>query len=435
MPAEMDAIRKNPFWVLLAGQSVSLLGTGMTRFAVLIWAYQQEGTATASALLGFFSCITFVIASPFAGVLVDRWDRRRLMAFADLGAGYMTALLLALYATGQLHVWHLYLAQGVAGAMEAFQDPAFSASVSLLIPREGYTRAHGLLGLGKSAARIFAPALAGLLMATGDLTWVMAADLSTLSLALLGLLCIRIPAPPRSVEGRSAAGGFSRQMRFGFQYIVRRPGLRHLLLTFFLVNLFGTVTYFAVLSPMILARTGGDEFGLGVVRTMMGVGGVVGGVLVSLWGRRARRKTRIYLLSTLLSFLICDFLTAISRSVTGWSIAGFLSELSIPFIVSPYFALWQEIVPLDVQGRVFSTREMIQVLSQPVGYLAGGLLADRLFEPAMQAGGALVGALGWLVGTGPGAGMAAMFLCTSLGGALTGLLGWLSPAIRRLDTT
>jgi len=109
--------------------------------------------------------------------------------------------------------------------------------------------------------------------------------------------------------------------------------------------------------------------------------------------------------------------------------------LSIPFIVSPYFALWQELVPLDVQGRVFSTRDMVQVLSQPFGYLAGGLLADRLFEPALQVGGALASSVGRLVGTGPGAGMAAMFLCTSLLGGLTGVLGLLSPSVRHLDHT
>ena len=160
----MNRIRKNAFWVLWAGQSVSLLGTGMTRFAVLIWAFQEKGTATASALLGFFSCLTFVIASPFAGVLVDRWPRRTVMALADLGAGCMTGLLLALYALGRLEVWHLYLAEGVTGVLEAFQHPAFSASVSLLVPKEGYTRANGLLGLGKSAARIISPALAGALM-------------------------------------------------------------------------------------------------------------------------------------------------------------------------------------------------------------------------------------------------------------------------------
>lgn len=428
----MDKTNKRAFGVLWAGQSVSLLGTAMTRFAVLLWAYQQAGTATALALLGFFVTTAFVVASPIAGVLVDRWDRRKVMAFADLGAGCMTALLLLLYLQGGLRIWHLYLAQGVAGALEAFQDPAFSASVSLLVPKERYTPANSLLGLGRSASRIFAPALAGVLMQTGGLEWVMAVDLGTLALALIGLLCIRIPAPPRSIEGAAATGKLGRELRFGFGYIFHRPGLRGVLLIFFLINVFATLTYFGVMAPMILARTGGDAVGLGVVQAVMGVGGVVGGMALSLWGG-PRRKVRLYLLSTSLSFLICDFLMGISRSMAGWSIAGFLSDFGIPFIVSPYYALWQEVVPPDVQGRVFSTREMVQVTAQPFGFLAAGFLADRVFEPAMQVGGALAGSLGWLVGTGPGAGMAVMFLCTSLGGMLTGLLGWLSPAIRKLD--
>lgn len=423
-----------PFRILWAGQALSLLGSGMTRFAVMVWAYQQAGTATSLALLGFFSCLTYVITAPFAGVLVDRWDRRRVMLLADLGAGLMTAMLLALNLAGRLEIWHLYLAVGAGGAFEAFQDPAFMASISLVVPEEAYTRANGLLGLGRSASRILAPALAGMLLPLAGLNPVMVVDLATMGLAMLGLLLVRIPRPPVSATGRQAGGGFWRELRFGFGYIYRRPGLASLLFTFFLVNLFGTITYFAVLSPMILARTGGDEAGLGVVRTVMGVGGVAGGALISLWGGKGR-KTQIYLVATGLSFLVCDFLMAISRTVPAWAIAGFLAEFSIPFIVSPYYALWQELVPGDVQGRVFSTREMVQVLSQPAGYLAGGLLADRLFEPLFSSGlsGPLAGPISLLVGSGPGAGMSAMFLATALFGGLTGLFGLLSPAIRGLE--
>jgi predicted MFS family arabinose efflux permease len=354
------------------------------------------------------------------------------MLLADLGAGLMTAGMLALYATGRLEIWHLYLAEGLAGAFEAFQEPAFSASVSLLVPKEAYTRSNGLLGLGKSAARVFAPAAAGLLLSGAGLGAVMAVDLVSLALGMSALLLVRILPPPTSREGRSAAGAFWREFRFGAGYILRRPGLRGLLFTFFLVNLFGTLTYFAVHSPMILARTGGDEAALGLVRTLMGIGGIAGGLVISLWGS-PRNKVKTYLVSTMISFLICDFLTAVSRSPLGWAAAGFLAELTIPLIVSPYFAIWQELVPPDVQGRVFATREMAQVASQPLGYLAGGLLADRLFEPALAAGGSLAEPLGWLVGAGPGAGMAAMFLGTALLGGLTGLLGLLSPSIRALD--
>ena len=359
----------NAFRILWAGQSLSLLGSGMARFAVMIWAFQVEGTATALALLGFFNCLTYVIASPFAGVLVDRWSRRSVMVLADLGAGLMTVFLLAMFWLSRLELWHLYLAVGMVGVFEAFQEPAFSASISLLVPRQDYTRSNALLGLGRSAARMLAPAFAGLLLPLAGLGVVMLVDLFTLSLALFGLLLVRIPAI--SAAGRQASGSFRHEIKFGARYILKRPGLRGLLFTFFLVNLFGTLTYFAVLSPMILARTGGSEVILGLVRTAMGLGGIAGGLAVTAWGG-SKHKTRTYLVSVLLSFLVCDAMMAVSTSAAGWIAAGLLAEVTIAFIVSPYFAIWQEQVPTDVQGRVFAMREMVEVTSQPLGYLAGG---------------------------------------------------------------
>jgi MFS transporter, DHA3 family, macrolide efflux protein len=162
------------------------------------------------------------------------------------------------------------------------------------------------------------------------------------------------------------------------------------------------------------------------------VGAVAGGVVVSLF-YRVRRKVLTFLVTTAASFLVGDLVTALSRVPIGWAVAGFLSEFSIPFIVSPYYALWQEIVPPDVQGKVFATREMVQISSQPIGYLAGGLLADFVFEPALHAGGVLAGVFGPLVGAGPGAGMATMFLLTSILGCLTGIAGLLSKPIRELE--
>jgi MFS transporter, DHA3 family, macrolide efflux protein len=423
----------NAFRILWAGQSLSLLGSGMTRFAVMIWAYQVQGTATALALLGFFNCLTYVIASPFAGVLVDRWNRRSVMVLADLGSGLMTAFLLVMFSAGRLELWHLYLAVGMVGVFEAFQEPAFSASISLLVPRQDYTRSNAMLGLGRSAARMLSPAIAGVLLPLAGLGVVMAFDLVTLGLALMGLLLIRIPAPAVSSTGRQARGTFQHEVKFGAVYILNRPGLRNLLFTFFLINLFGTLTYFAVLSPMVLARTGGSEVTLGLVRTAMGLGGIAGGLAVTVWGG-SRHKTRTYLVSVMLSFLVCDAMMAVSTSAAGWIAAGLLAEFSIAFIVSPYFAIWQEKVPMDVQGRVFAMREMVQVASQPLGYLAGGLLADLLFEPFMLGGSSLAGSLRGLVGSGPGSGMAVMFLFTSLLGSLTGVWGLLSSTIRGLDS-
>jgi len=321
---------------------------------------------------------------------------------------------------------------GLAGIFEAFQEPAFTSTVSLLVPKENYTRANGMLGLGRSISRMFAPILAGLTQHTWGLNAVLAIDLSTMMLALSGLLLIRIPPIPASSEGAKASGDFWYEVRFGASYIFNHVGLRSLMISFFVVNLFGTVTYFAILAPMILARTNGSEATLGIVQTVMGIGGITGGILIVAL-KSPRRKARMYLLATGLSFLLSDATMAISRSVIGWSLAGFIAELTIPFIVSPYFALWQETVPPDVQGRVFSTREMVQISAQPIGYLLGGLLADRIFEPALQGSSSFGSILGQLVGTGPGAGMAAMFIFTSIGGCLIGLIGYFLPSIRQFD--
>jgi MFS family permease len=420
------------FRILWAGQTLSLLGTGMTRFALMMWAFEIDGSATTLALLGFFTTITYIIASPFAGIVVDRFDRRKVMFAADLGAGFMTLLLLGLNLSGELQIWHLYLAEGVAGACEALQEPAFFASISLLLPKKEYTRSNGMLSFGKSAARFMAPAFAGGLLPVAGLNFILGIDLLTLFLALVGLRLVTIPRPPLDESILPSKAGLLEELRFGLRYIFKHPGLRGLMLSFFMVNFFGTITYMGILSPMILTRTGGDGGVLGLVKTVMGIGGMVGGLLVSLWGG-PKRKARFYLLSTLLSFLICDTMMAVSRDSTGWIIAGFLCEMTIVFIVGPYFGLWQEIVPPVIQGRVFSSREMVQVASQPIGYLLGGVLADQIFEPAMSTGNVLAVWLHPIVGSGPGAGMAVMFLCTAVLGSLTGLVGLLSPSIQALD--
>jgi hypothetical protein len=159
---------------------------------------------------------------------------------------------------------------------------------------------------------------------------------------------------------------------------------------------------------------------------------VVGGVLLSLWGGP---KNRLYglLISTASSFLLGDLLFAVGRSLQVWLLAAFVSAVFIPFILSCYEAIWQSHVPADIQGRVFSAKNMIQISSMPPGFLLAGWLADRVFEPAMAAGGELAGFFGGFVGTGPGAGMGLMFACTCLLGTLTCILGLFIPAVRHVD--
>ncbi|MBZ0291341.1 MAG: MFS transporter [Anaerolineae bacterium] len=420
------------FSLLWAGQFVSLIGTAMTRFALLIWAYQQTGEATTLALLGFFSFILYVAFSPIAGVVVDRLDRRLILLVTDLGAGLMTGLMLLLYSTGQLQIWHLYLLEALTGAFEAFQVPAYHASVSVLVPPRQYARANGLRALAQSATNVLSPFLAGLVLQVADLSAVMLIDLATFGAAWITLLLVRIPRPQRSDSAEEARGSLSHEMRFGFRYIRQRPGLLGLMLIFTGITFIAALTYYGVMPAMILARTSGDELALATVRGGLGIAGVAGGLLVSTVGL-PRRRVHAALGFAAASFLLGDFLFAVGRTLPVWTFAALVAEFFVPFIVSAERSIWQVKVPPDVQGRVFAVQNMLRNAAMPLAYLVAGPLADRLFEPAMQPGGVLANVFGGLVGTGPGAGMGLMFLCTSILGMTICLLGYAIPAVRRVE--
>ncbi|MBI9051924.1 MAG: MFS transporter [Anaerolineaceae bacterium] len=420
------------FSTIWIGQLVTRLGSAMTRFALMIWAYDQTGNATTLAMLGFYSCISFIVVAPFSGVLVDRWDRRKVMMVSDFGAGIMTIVMLIFLHTGSLQIWHLYLAESLSGFFESFQSPAYSASVSLLVPENQLTRANGLNSLANYVSSALSPIFAGLILSISGLTQILVIDICTMLLALCTLAIIRIPKPECKPTNRIGINQIFKESRFGLWYIFHRPGLAGIMIIHFFINLFGTITYFAILSPMILARTGGDTMALSTVQTSMGIAGILGALLISIWGGSGHR-IRIYLLSTTISFFFADMLFAIGQSLSVWILAGVIATISIPFITSPYYALWQQKIPAEIQGRVFSVRNMFQIASQPIGFVAGGLLADFIFEPAMIAPGKMAMWLGPLIGTGAGAGMAAMFLGSALLGTLTGLAGFLFPAIRNME--
>ncbi|MCA9971486.1 MAG: MFS transporter [Anaerolineales bacterium] len=418
------------FAIVWFGQLVSLAGTAMTRFALLIWTYQQTQQATAVALLGFFSFVPYVLVSPLAGVLADRHDRRRIMLLADLGAGLMTIGLLTLLAADALQIWHLYVAQALAGLFEAFQIPAYTAATTTLVPKAHYGRISGLRSVASAASDIAAPFLAGFLLPHINLAGILWIDVATFLIAVGSLALVRFPRLAQPPE--EALTPAWRQMHTGLRYIAARRGLLGLLLVYVGINLFAALTYFAILPPMILARSGGDELALGSVQGALGAGALLGGIAMSLWGG-PRRKIHGALGFTAVSFLFGDLLFAVGRSLPVWLAAAVISAFFIPLLVGSYRAIWQLKVPPALQGRVFAVQGALQTATMPLGYLLAGPLADRLFEPAMQPGGAWADALGWLVGTGPGAGMGLMFVGTAVCGCLMSLTGYLVPDVRLVE--
>jgi MFS transporter, DHA3 family, macrolide efflux protein len=420
------------FSMIWLGQMLSMMGTATSRFALLIWAYEHTGQATTVALLGFFSYILYIVLSPLAGVLVDRLDRRLLIIGGDLGAALMTLIVYVLYGRGELQIGHLYLAQFLVGGFEAFQLPAYQATITQLIPKEQYARANGMRSFSESAAQVLAPVFAALLLNPLGLGGVLLIDLLSFGFAVLPFLFIMLPKPAGTAQQGESTEGWRASWGAGWRYIRQRPGLRNLLIIYAIIGLAAALTYYGVLDAMILARTAGDETVLGFVKAALGLGGVVGGVVMSVWGGPKRRIHGVLLLGGI-SFLIGDFLTGVGRSTWVWMAAEFFATFFVPFIVACHHAIWQTKVIPAMQGRVFAIQGMLQRCTLALGYLLAGPLADQVFEPAMRSGGVLSGVFGGLLGTGPGAGMGLMFLCTALLGGAVCFGGYLIPSVRHIE--
>lgn len=419
------------FTVVWIGQLVSILGTVMTGFALSIWAWQTTGEATALALVSFFTFAPTVLVSPLAGALVDRWNRKLVMMLSDLAAVLSTVVVLLLYLAGGLQIWHLYATGAFAGAFYAFQRPAYSAAITTMMPKKHYGRASGMLSVARFAPNIFAPVLAALLLNLIGLAGILTIDVVTFLVAVATLLSVHVPQPPITEEGRKSKGSLWKESVYGFGYIRERRSLLGLTLLVFAANL--AITFgVTVLAPMLLARTGDDTTVYGVVLSAMGLGGLAGGTLMSVWGGPKRRINGVLVGLTLAMAGV--LVIGLGRDPYVWAFGGFLALFFVPIISGSSEALWQAKVAPDVQGRVFASRNLFGQISAPAAMLMAGPLADRVFEPSLMPGGSLASMFGGLVGTGPGAGMSLMFVFAGVLGMLVGLGGYAFHAVRNVES-
>jgi MFS family permease len=418
------------FTLVWLGQIISVLATNMTAFALTIWVFEKTGSATALALMQVFFITPFLLISPIAGVMIDRHNRKLMMMVSDLMGGLATVAILLFQAFGVLQIWHLYVAAIFQGLGNAFQWPAYSAAISTMIPKEKYGRANGMMALIEAGPGVLAPMLAGALLPVVGFTGILSIDVVTFILAILVLLFVHIPQPPRTIEGKLAQGNLLREAWFGFQYIFARPSLLGLQLVFFFGNLCLGIA-FTALAPMVLLRTGNDSGSLGLVQSAGAIGGIVGGVLMSAWGGFKRRVHGV-----LAGWIVSSFffaLVGLGTWIPLWVAMTALSSLFGPLINGSNQAIWQSKVAPDVQGRVFSARRLIAWFTNPISPLIAGVLGDFVLEPAMRAPSGISSLFGSLIPPGPGAGMGLLIFLSSLGGILAGLAGYLSHAIRHAE--
>ena len=420
------------FYVLWVGQFVSIFASRMTGFAITLWAWDLTGTATGLVLVGVISFIPGVLLSPFAGTLVDRWNRKLVMALADTGAAFSTAVLLVLFATGKAQIWHLYLLGAVESAFGAFQYPAYAAVVTTMLPKEQFARANGMNTVVGSASGIAAPLLAGALLAVVDISTIMVIDLITFGFALFTLAIISIPQPEHSQEAQAGKGSIWKETRFGLSYILARRSLTAIILLFTASNIHAAFGY-PMMTPMILAKTGDSSVILGLSRSAGSLGFLVGGLVMTVWGGPKKRIHAVNM-SFILWGLLGAFVFGPGWSIPTWLIGSFMMAVFNPIINSAYIAILQSKVEQDLQGRIFGLESAISTISFPLGQLLAGQLADRVLEPTMMPGGTLADLLGTFFGTGRGAGIGLVIVIGGVIAIINGLAGYLIKPIREIET-
>jgi len=413
------------FLLVLAGQFVSLLGSGLTAFALGIWIFQETASTTQYALVMFCAAVPPLAILPFAGPLIDRYDRKRLLIVCDIAGGLAAAAVGTLAWTGNLSLGAACAIVAVMASASAIQWPTWSASVTLLVPREQLGRASGMTQVAQASGQVLAPLLAGVLVTLIGIAGVTAIDVATFLVSIATLLAATIPRAPEREEVRR---GYVRDLATGWRFVLARSGLLALLVMFAAVN-FCVELATVLFTPLVLSFT--SPAALGTILSVGSVGMVAAGVLLSVWGGPRRPALGAALFAALGGAAVCVAGLTTSVLLLAGTAAAFFLFLSL--VAGSSQIVWQRAVPPELQGRVFAVRVAIALCAIPLASLAAGPLADRLFEPAMMPGGALAQLAGAIVGVGKGRGIALLIIAAGAASVGIALTAASYGPLRRLD--
>ncbi|MFL7870164.1 MAG: MFS transporter [Anaerolineales bacterium] len=367
------------FFTVWGGQAFSLFGSALVQFALVWYLTKQTGSATVLATATLVAMLPQIVLGPFAGALVDRWNRRIIMMVADGGIALATVLLIYLFASGQEQIWHIYVIMMIRSLGSAFHYPAMQASTSLMVPEKHLTRISGANQTLQGAINIVAPPTGALLLEVLPMQGVLSIDIATALLAILPLAFIAIPQPVRTDESgqEKAQGSFMADVREGLRYVASWPGLLAILVMATVINFLLTPT--SALMPLLITKhfgLGALEFGL--MDSAWGFGVIIGGLILGAWGgfKRKVATSMMGIIGIGLGVTIVGLTPAnlYSLAVAGMAFAGIMN----PITNGPLFALIQSTVKPDMQGRVMSLVMSAATAMSPLSLMVAGPLSDAI---------------------------------------------------------
>jgi amino acid adenylation domain-containing protein len=414
--------RLSTFLVVTLGQIISMIGSGLSTFALGVWLYQRTHQVSQFSIMVAFGLVPGILLLPLAGAAADRWDRRKIMMASDGLALVATAGAAILAWRGALAVEAMYALAALGSTAAAFRQPAYVAAIAQMTPKHHLGRANGFTQLGSASGLILAQVFGGMLMAALGLRVVLTLDVLTYAVALATLSLVRFPN--RLFKRREEP--FAREVSQGWRYILARPGMTGLMVFFAAGNCLASIVNVLV-TPMVTGSAG--PAGLGWVLAMNGAGLLSGALVMSVWGGARRRAPAMIAFVALfgVSAIILGLRPGLTLPLLGMFGVGVCTAM----INAHWLSLIQVKVGLELQGRVLAANQMLARCLMPLGALGAGFLVDHWLAPAFRHG--LAARAAPLLGHGAGRSEAMLMV---LAGAASLILGGLALAyrpLRRLD--
>lgn len=395
------------FMIIWLGELISGIGSGMTAFALAVYAYQTTGSVTLVSVISLAAFLPTILLSPLGGVLADRYDRRLLMIIGDLCSG-----LGLLYVLWNIHAGTGSMLPVIAGVafnavFVALMEPAFKATITDLLTEEEYARASGMVQIAGNARYLISPVLAGMLLTVSDIRLILLLDICTFFITITTVAIVRKSiAKPVRAESEGALA----EMREGFAVLKENRGISNLIVLMAFVCFFVGFLQ-TLIGPMVLAVS--DAATVGTLESVCAVGMLVGSVIIGVTGIRGSYVRSLQCAGMAAAFFMALSGISVRLSVTGAGI--FLFFLALPFLNTSADVLVRSNVAGELQGRVWGIISLLSQAGTALSFAISGVLADHIFEPMLAEDGILAGSIGSLIGTGQGRGIGFMLILSGLG--------------------
>ena len=395
--AELTQSQTRDYMKIFGGQAFSLVGSALVQFSLVWWLTYTTGSAIMLSLATIMVILPQILVSPFAGAFVDRWNRRKVMITSDALSALAVVVLSSLWSIGIVNFIYVFAVMGIRSTLGSFQWPALQASASLMVPEEHLSRMNGLYQALQGLAKIAAPAMGALLLAFLPMQIIILVDVVTAAFAIMPLLAIHVPQPLSTNE--NGASGVIQDIVDGFSYMKNWRAGRFITIALMLAN-FVLIPSFALTPLLVLLHFSGGAFELAWIESMMGIGMVLGGITLSVWGGFKRRMitgiTAILIASA--SIVLVGF--APSNLIQMAIVGIFLAGMMIPLASGSIMAVVQSIVPPNIQGRVFTVLISIGPVMTPIGLAVAGAIGETFgIQVWYLLGGILLALFGIIGGT------------------------------------